>query len=46
MMNVTSGYHYHTVTADTEETLDLIQKSLEEQGFLAPLQEYEPNGVN
>ena len=46
LMNVTSGYHYHTVTADTEETLDLIQKSLEEQGFLAPLQEYEPNGVN
>ena len=46
LMNVTSGYHYHTVTADTEETLDLIQKSLEEHGFLAPLQEYEPSGVN
>ena len=46
LMNVTSGYHYHTVTADTEETLDLIQKCLEEHGFLAPLQEYEPTGVN
>ena len=46
LKNVTSGYHYHTVTADTEETLELIRKSLEEHGFLAPLQEYEPNGVN
>lgn len=46
LMNVTSGYHYHTVTADSEETLDLIQKNLEEHGFLAPLQEYEPSGVN
>ena len=31
LMNVTSGYHYHTVTADTEETLDLIQN--ENSGF-------------
>ena len=46
LMNVTSGYHYHTVTADSEETLDLIQKNLEEHGFLAPLQDYEPDGVN
>lgn len=46
LKNVTSGYHYHTVLADSEETLDLIEKNLKEQGFLAPLQEYEPNGVN
>lgn len=46
LKNVTSGYHYHTVTADSEETLDLIEKSLQEHGFLAPLQEYEPSGVN
>jgi hypothetical protein len=46
LKNVTSGYHYHTVTADSEETLDLIEKSLQENGFLAPLQEYEPSGVN
>lgn len=42
LMNVTSGYHYHTVTAPSEEILDLIQKKLDEKGFLAPLQDYEP----
>ena len=46
LKNVTSGYHYHTVTADTEGTLDLIRNSLQEHGFLAPLQDYEPDGVN
>lgn len=46
LKNVTSGYHYHTVLADSEETLNLIGKNLEEQGFLAPLQDYEPDGVN
>lgn len=46
LKNVTSGYHYHTVTADSEETLDRIRDSLQEHGFLAPLQEYEPSGVN
>lgn len=42
LKNVTSGYHYHTVFAPSEETLDLIQDRLAEKGFLAPLQEYEP----
>lgn len=42
LMNVTSGYHYHTILADDEETLDLIQAELQERGFLAKLQEYEP----
>lgn len=46
LKNVTSGYHYHTVTAESQETLDLIRDSLQEHGFLAPLQEYEPSGVN
>lgn len=36
LMNITSGYHYHTVKADSEETLDLIEKSLAEKGYLAP----------
>lgn len=45
LKNVTSGYHYHTILADSEETLNLIAHKLEENGFLAPLQEYEPNGV-
>lgn len=36
LMNITSGYHYHTVIADSEETLDLIEKALEEKNYLAP----------
>lgn len=42
LKNVTSGYHYHTVRAKSEEILDLIQKRLQELGFLAKLQDYEP----
>ena len=42
LMNVTSGYHYHTVSAPSEEVLDLIQEKLAEKGFLAQLQDYEP----
>lgn len=42
LKNTTSGYHYHTVTADSEEVLDLIQQALTDQGFLAPLTDYEP----
>ena len=40
--NVTSGYHYHTIAADDEQTLDLIQEELQKRGFLAKLQDYEP----
>lgn len=43
LKNVTSGYHYHTITADSEETLDIIRENLEKNGFIAPLQEYEPS---
>ncbi len=42
LMNVTSGYHYHTILADNEETLDMIQAELQAKGFLAKLQDYEP----
>ena len=42
LMNVTSGYHYHTVIAEDEQTLDMIQDELAEKGFLAKLQDYEP----
>jgi transcriptional regulator of NAD metabolism len=41
-MDVTSGYHYHTVQADSEVLLDIIQERLEMKGFLAKLQDYEP----
>lgn len=46
LMNATSGYHYHTITADSPEVLELIEANLRENNFLAPLQEYEPDGVN
>lgn len=42
LKNVTSGYHYHTVSAPTDIILNLIQNQLMEHGFLAPLQDYEP----
>ena len=45
LKNVTSGYHYHTIRADSESTLDVIEKALSEKGFLAPLQDHEPNEV-
>ncbi len=42
LSTATSGYHYHTVSADTEEELDEIYNQLEQHGFLAKLQDYEP----
>lgn len=34
LKNVTSGYHYHTVTASSEEVLGEIESRLREKGFL------------
>lgn len=42
LMKLTSNYHYHTVIAEDEQTLDLIQEELQQKGFLAQLQDYEP----
>lgn len=39
---ITSGYHYHTVKADNEETLDVIQEDLQKNGYLVALRDYEP----
>ena len=36
LMHVTSGYHYHTVRADSEQTLDLIGKALSDAGYIVP----------
>lgn len=35
LKNVTSSYHYHTVEAGDEETLDLIEQMLHQKGYLA-----------
>ncbi|MDE7454032.1 MAG: DNA-binding transcriptional regulator, partial [Clostridia bacterium] len=34
LMSVTDGYHYHTVSAPSEEALDKIETALREKGFL------------
>ena len=34
LMKVTSNYHYHTIEADSPETLDLIENALLEKGYL------------
>ena len=42
LMNLTSNYHYHTVSAESEEVLDQLQEELWERGYLSKLQDYEP----
>lgn len=34
LKNITSDYHYHTVEADSAETLGMIEDMLREKGFL------------
>ncbi len=36
LMNITGGYHYHTVRAESEAVLDSIQKELEERKYIVP----------
>lgn len=35
LMNITGGYHYHTVRADSEDVLNRIQNALDERGYIA-----------
>lgn len=39
LKNLTAGLHYHTVEADAEEILELIEKALAQKGFLTGRQE-------
>ena len=34
LKNITSGYHYHTITADCQETLDCIFSELDNKGYV------------
>lgn len=36
LMNITGGYHYHTVRAETEEILEQIGKVLQERNYIVP----------
>ena len=42
LKNITSGYHYHTITADTNDILETIEEKLKQRGYYAKLQDYEP----
>ena len=35
LMNITGGYHYHTVRADSEAVLDKIGEKLQEKNYIA-----------
>lgn len=41
LKNITSNYHYHTIKADSTETLHLIETTLREKGFLLPMDQWE-----
>ena len=34
LMNVTGGFHYHTIRADNEQIIDNIEKALADKGYL------------
>ncbi len=36
LMNITDGYHYHTVKADSLETLNRIEYELNQRNFIVP----------
>ena len=41
LLNVTSGYHFHKINAESEEVLDEIEEALNRKGYLAQLLPYE-----
>ena len=41
LLNVTSGYHFHKISAESEEVLDEIEHALQKKGFLAEVMPYE-----
>ena len=45
LLNITSGYHFHHISADRPETLDAIEARLKEKGFLADILPYERGNV-
>ncbi|MGN0135228.1 transcription repressor NadR [Anaerotignum sp.] len=41
LLNVTSGYHFHHVSAETEDILDEIEEALRQKNFLTEVFPYE-----
>lgn len=46
LLNVTSGYHFHSVSAESEEILDEIEEALRAGGMLAEILPYERELIN
>lgn len=44
LSTATSGYHYHLVSAPSNEALEAIGRALADKGFLAPLLPHEQEG--
>ena len=44
LSTATSGYHYHLVSAPSNEALEVIGRALADRGFLAPLLPHEQEG--
>ncbi len=40
LSSATSGYHYHTISADSDDTLDIIEQELKDKGFWLPLDDW------
>ena len=45
LSTATSGYHYHLVSAPSDETLEAIGRALADKGFLAPLLPHEQEAL-
>lgn len=41
LADITSGYHFHNVTADSNHILDEIEQALKEKGYIADFLSYE-----
>ncbi|MDE7321573.1 MAG: transcription repressor NadR [Lachnospiraceae bacterium] len=46
LLNVTSGYHFHTISAESEAILDEIEDMLSQKGYLAEVLPYEGELLN
>lgn len=40
LSSATSGYHYHIISADSEDTLDIIEEELKQKGYWLPLDDW------
>ena len=46
LSGITSGYHFHHVTAPDEATLDEIGRALEQRGWLVEMSPYEREAIS